>query len=155
MTDQEIAALGPAFAAYLRRFRRCFRQERTANHFDTYCRGLLSDMPRKRVEPIALAAGTAVRTLQEFLTHHAWDEAAMRDELQRRVVREHLPPPGARPRGDVGTVGWVDETSVAKKGDKTPGVQRQYCGASGKIDNCIVTVHLAVRSGAFMPHFRE
>jgi len=47
-------------------------------------------------------------------------------------------------------VGWTDETSVAKKGDKTPGVQRQHCGATGKIDNCIVTVHLACRHGDFM-----
>jgi hypothetical protein len=62
MTDSEIAALGPAFAAYLRRFRGCSRQARTAKHFDAYGRGLLSDLPRKPVEPIALAAGTAVRT---------------------------------------------------------------------------------------------
>ena len=73
MTEQEITALGPAFAAYLRRFRGCFGQDRTAAHFDTYCRGLLSDLPRKSVEPIALAAGTAVRTLQEFLVTARWD----------------------------------------------------------------------------------
>jgi SRSO17 transposase len=111
---------------------------------------LLSDLARKSVEPIALAAGAAVRTLQEFLTHHAWDHDRMRDDIQRRIVRDHLPAPGDAPEGGVGTVGWVDETSVAKKGDKTPGVQRQHCGASGKIDNCIVTVHLAVSSGPFM-----
>ena len=67
MTDEQIRALGPAFAGELRRYRSCFGQDRTAKHFDTYCRGLLSDLPRKTVEPIALAAGTAVRTLQEFL----------------------------------------------------------------------------------------
>jgi SRSO17 transposase len=78
-----------------------------------------------------------------------WDNKRMRDEIQRRVVREHLPAPGNRPQRGVGTVGWIDETSVAKKGDKTPGVQRQYCGASGKIDNCIVSVHLACRNGDF------
>lgn len=149
MTNEQVAALGPAFTEYLRCFRPCFLTSKTFGHLGTYCRGLLSDLPRKSVEPIALSAGCAVRTLQEFLTHHAWDEAAMRDELQRRVVREHLPAPGAIPQGGVGTVGWVDETSVAKKGDKTPGVQRQYCGASGKIDNCIVTVHLACRCGDF------
>jgi SRSO17 transposase len=116
----------------------------------TYCRGLVSDLARKSVEPIALAAGCAVRTLQEFLTGHVWDEQRMRDEVQRRVAREHLPAPGARPAGGVGTVGWIDETSAAKKGDKTPGVQRQYCGARGKVENCIVTVHLACRCGEFM-----
>ncbi len=149
MTGEQIAGLGPAFTAYLHDFRPCFVTGNTFKHLGTYCRGLLSDLARKSVEPIALAAGAAVRTLQEFLTHHAWDHERMRDELQRRVAREHLPAPGAKPAGGVGTVGWLDETSVAKKGDKTPGVQRQYCGASGKIDNCIVTVHLACRCGDF------
>ena len=77
------------------------------------------------------------------------DHERMRDEVQRRVARDHLPAPGGRPAGGVGTVGWVDETGVAKKGDKTPGVQRQYCGATGKVDNCVVTVHLACRCGDF------
>ena len=54
MTDDEIAELGPAFARYLERFRPCFRQARTATHFGTVCRGLLSPLPRKSVEPIAL-----------------------------------------------------------------------------------------------------
>jgi len=86
MTEQQIAALGPAFAAYLRRFRGCFLQGRTASHFGTYCRGLLSDLPRKSVEPIALAAGTAVRTLQEFLSQHAWDHDRARDRLVQIVI---------------------------------------------------------------------
>jgi SRSO17 transposase len=150
MTEDQIAGLGPAFTDYLGGFRKCFPRLPTFKHLGAYCRGLLSDLARKSVEPIALAAGTAVRTLQEFLTHHAWDHGRMRDDIQRRIVRDHLPAPGAAPEGGVGTVGWVDETSVAKKGGKTPGVQRQHCGASGKIDNCIVTVHLAVSSGPFM-----
>jgi SRSO17 transposase len=102
----------------------------------------MSDLPRKSVEPIALASGTAVRTLQEFLSQHVWDHARMRDQLQQRVAREHLPPPGSR-ADPLGVIGLIDETSSVKKGDQTPGVQRQYCGHSGKIDNCIVTVHLA------------
>ena len=82
MTQQEIAALGPAFAAELRGYRHCFKQDRTAGHFDTYCRGLLADLPRKSVEPIALAAGTAVRTLQEFLVTARWDHESTRVTLQ-------------------------------------------------------------------------
>ncbi len=66
MTDQDIARLGPAFSSYLGDYRPCFLQDRTAGHFDNYCRGLLSDLPRKTIEPIALVSGTAVRTLQEF-----------------------------------------------------------------------------------------
>src|SRR3954471_4521270 len=141
MTAERIASLGPALGSFLGGFKSCFVTHNTFGHLGTYCRGLLSDLPRKSVEPIALAAGCAVRTLQEFLTHHTWDHGRMRDQMQRRIVREHLPPPGSKPVGGVGTVGWIDETSVAKKGDKTPGVQRQYCGAGGKVDNCIVPVH--------------
>ncbi len=145
MTEQEIRDLGPAFATYLGGFRDCFLQKRTAAHFDTYCRGLLSDLPRKSVEPVALAAGTAVRTLQEFLITAAWDHGRARDHVQRRVA-DALAGMAADP---VGTVGVIDETSCLKKGDQTPGVQRQYLGCAGKIDNGIVTVHVAVARGRF------
>src|SRR5829696_1389722 len=100
MTDREIAALSPAFARYLGHFRGAFLHRRTAGHFDDYCRGLLSDLPRKSVEPIALACGTAVRTLQEFLVTAHWDEVAMRDRLQRHlagVVADR--PTGSAPSG--------------------------------------------------------
>jgi SRSO17 transposase len=145
MTEQEIRRLGPAFGAYLGRFRECFLQKRTAAHFDNYCRGLLSDLPRKSVEPIALASGTAVRTLQEFLTTAAWDFGGVRD-LHQEQVAEAL---AAVPADPVGTVGVIDETSCAKKGDQTPGVQRQYLGCAGKVENGIVTVHVAVAKGRF------
>src|SRR5438477_5334690 len=117
MTAEQIAALGPAFTTYCGSFARCFPRRETRRHLATYCRGLLSDLARKSVEPIALAAGCAVRTLQEFLASHVWDDQQMRDQIQRRIVREHLPPPGGKPRNGVGTVGWIDETSAAKKGD--------------------------------------
>jgi SRSO17 transposase len=150
MTEDQIAGLRPALSDYLGDFRKFFPRLPTFGHLGVYCRGLLSDLARKSVEPIALAAGAAVRTLQEFLTDHAWDHGAMRDAIQRRIVREHLPAPGAKPINGVGTVGWIDETGVAKKGDKSPGVQRQWCGSRGKVDNCIVSVHLAVQHGEFM-----
>jgi SRSO17 transposase len=145
MTEQEIAGLGPAFVAYLGRYRSCFLQKRTAAHFDNYCRGLLSNLPRKTVEPIALEAGTAVRTLQEFLTTARWDHYHMRDLLQR-----HLADTIAElPADTLGTVGVIDETSCRKWGDETPGVQRQYLGCVGKVDNGIVTVHVGVAKGCF------
>jgi SRSO17 transposase len=145
MTDEQIAALGPAFAAELRRYRDCLGQDRTARHFDNYCRGLLSDLPRKSVEPIALASGTAVRTLQEFLVTSTWDHVAARDRFQRRMADALA----ERPSDPLGTVGVIDETSAAKKGDRTPGVQRQDLGCVGKIDNGIVTVHVGVAKGRF------
>jgi SRSO17 transposase len=145
MTDQQIAELGGAFSSYLGRYRDCFLQGRTAGHFDNYCRGLLSDLPRKSVEPMALASGTAVRTLQEFLVTANWDHLRARDLLQRHVA-QRLP---MLPCDRLGTVGVFDETSAVKKGDKTPGVQRQYLGCVGKIDNGIVTVHVGLARGRF------
>src|SRR5688500_14759827 len=119
MTEQQIQDLGPAFARYLDAFQGCFADHRAVEHLRSYCRGLLSDLPRKSVEPIALASGTAVRTLQEFLKDYTWDHAGVRDRLQRRLTAG----PGDAP-DPLGTVGIVDETSAAKKGTKTPGVQR-------------------------------
>src|SRR3954452_12045971 len=145
MTEQDITDLGPAFAGYLARFRACFGQQRTAAHFDTYCRGLLSDLPRKSVEPIALEAGTAVRTLQEFLATARWDHDHARDTLQAHLGSVIAGPPA----DPLGTVGVVDETSCRKWGDRTPGVQRQYLGCVGKINSGIVTVHVGVARGRF------
>jgi SRSO17 transposase len=145
MTPEQVAAVGPAFASYLREFEGCFVDDRTRGHLHTYCRGLLSDLPRKSVEPIALAAGTAVRTLQEFLRDHVWHQTQMRDQLQQRLAQR----PAPATTDDLGCVGLIDETSQAKKGTKTPGVQRQWCGSLGKKDNCVVTVHLGIVWGQF------
>lgn len=145
MTEQEIRALGPAFGRYLESFRGCFLQTRTMGHFSTFCRALLSDLPRKSVEPIALESGEAVRTLQQFLATGKWDH-----EGSRRVFHERMGEVLARlPDDGVGTIGVIDETSSPKWGDQTPGVQRQYLGCVGKIDNGIVTVHVAVAKGPF------
>lgn len=145
MTEQEIAGMTPAFASYLGRFRDCFIQKRTIAHFDSYCRGLLSDLPRKSVEPIALASGTAVRTLQEFLVTTRWDQERARDRLQQDLAATAA----ALPADALGTVGVIDETSCQKWGDQTPGVQRQYLGCVGKVDNGIVTVHVGLAKGRF------
>lgn len=139
MTDQDFAGVGRAFADYLRAFRPHAGFAPTAGHFGAYCRGLLSGEPRKTVEPLALRAGTTVRTLQVFLKDADWDEAAMGVVLRRTLAAAFAK---ELDRDGLGTVGLVDETGVLKKGTKTPGVQRQYLGCVGKVDNGIVTVHL-------------
>ncbi len=145
MTPEQILALGTAFAAYLRIFEDFIVYRPTAEHLHAYCRGLLSALPRKSIEPMALACGTAVRSLQEFLRDHVWNHFGMRDRLQERLREQ----PALSAAADLGTIGVIDETSVAKKGTKTPGVQRQYCGSRGKVENCIVTVHLGIVRGLF------
>jgi len=133
MDAEQIRRLGPELRRYLRHFDDCFAFAPTRGHLPVYVRGQLSDLPRKSVEPMALAQGVAPRTLQEFLSLLDWDERRMAERLQRLVARDHV---------SAHSVGVIDETGCVKKGDKTPGVHRQYCGASGKIENCVVTVHL-------------
>src|ERR1700744_4711662 len=131
MTERQIIGLGPAFTAFLACFRGCFVSTPTFAHRGPFCRGLLSDRPRKSVEPIALAAGTAVRTLQEFLVTARWGHAAARGTLQRHLATVLAAPPS----DPLGTVGVLDETSGRKWGDHTPGVQRQYLGCVGKVEH--------------------
>ena len=134
MHQSDIANLWPEIERELRRFDPCFAREEPRAHLRTYLRGQFSDLPRKSIEPIALAHGTAPRTLQKFLAQHLWDENGMRDRLQRLVAAEHA---------DDHAVAVLDDTGHPKKGRHTPGVKPQWCGATGKIDNCTVSVHLA------------
>jgi hypothetical protein len=131
MNEEQLDALGSALEDFLHPYLFCCGYTQTFTHLHTYCRGLLSDLPRKTVEPIALASGCAVRTLQEFLKDHRWDSTAVRQLLQRHLAAT-LP---SLPADDLGTVGLIDETSALKSGTKTPGVQRQYLGCVGKIAN--------------------
>jgi SRSO17 transposase len=145
MTDEELDGLGAALDDFLQPYLFCCGYTQTFGHLHTYCRGLLSDLKRKSVEPIALASGAAVRTLQEFLRDHQWQHSQVCAQLQRRVGAELA----GLPDDGLGNVGLVDETSALKSGTKTPGVQRQYLGCVGKIDNGIVTVHLGVCKGRY------
>src|SRR5205085_2466738 len=111
MTAEQIAGLAPAFTGFLSCFRPCFARGDTFAHLGSYCRGLISDLPRKSVEPMALASGAAVRTLQEFLTHHAWDHDALLARIQRRIVERHLPAPSDSSAAvdELGVIGLIDE----------------------------------------------
>ena len=145
MTRRQLRALGPALATFLHHYLFCCAYTQTFAHLRTYVRGLLSDLPRKTCEPLALQGGTPVRTLQEFLKDHDWDAAAVRDLRQQEVAQQL----SLRPDDGLGVVGLIDETSAAKQGTKTPGVQRQYLGCVGKVENGIVTVHLGVCKGRY------
>jgi SRSO17 transposase len=140
MDARQIQKLRPMLNKFLRQFGDCFGRSEPVEHLRTYVTGQLSDLPRKSLEPIADAAGEAPRNLQQFLSRHAWDEERMRDILQQRVARHH---------GHPVSIGVIDDTGHPKKGNKTPGVQRQWCGNTGKVDNCVVTVHLGYTAGSF------
>ena len=125
---------------FLRRFYGSIKTVPSRRHFRTYIQGQLSDLDRKSIEPMALAAGVPPRSLQEFVEIHRWEHEQMRARLQEVVMTDHA---------DDHAVGLIDETSFAKKGAHTAGVQRPYCGATGKTDNCVVTVHLGYATEDF------
>ena len=133
MTADQIRSLQPALAALLETFRPYLKRASNFGHLLAYVLGLLADLKRKSVEPIALAGGAAVRTLQEFLSFLDWDDEAGNDHLQRVVMDGH---------GCARAIGVLDAWGHAKQGRMTPGVARQWCGESGKIDNCVVGQHL-------------
>lgn len=137
MTEQQILGLGDELAVFLAEFDDCFGRSEPRGKLETYVRGQLSELPRKSVEPMALQAGMAPRTLQEFLATDEWDEDRLCGHVRRLVVRDHA---------DDQAIGVVDESGHPKKGDHTAGVSRQYCGNTGKIDNCVMTVHLTYTS---------
>jgi SRSO17 transposase len=96
--------------------------------------GLLADLPRKNCWSIVEHAGDATPDgMQHLLARAVWDEDGVRDDLRAYVV-EHL--------GDHAAVLVVDETGDLKKGTGTVGVQRQYTGTAGKVDNAQVAVYL-------------
>lgn len=140
METDAVLRLRSALTAYLAEFRSCMGKRTNVAHLHTYVEGQLGPLARKSVEPIALAAGTPPRTLQEFLSVFQWDHERLRDMHQRRVARRHH---------HDGAIGIIDGTSFVKKGTKTPCVQRQWCGRVGKVENCVVSVHLGYATPTF------
>lgn len=138
MEAAALVSLLPELERFLARFDDCFVRAEQRSSLRAYVRGQLSDLPRKSIEPMALACGLPPRNLQQFLSLHGWNEGQVRDRVQQVIAREHHDPD---------SVELLDETYHAKKGDKTPGVQRQWCGTKGTTDNCTVTVHLAYVAG--------
>jgi SRSO17 transposase len=133
MTTDEIRALEPNARRRLQRFADCFAKNSSFEYFVSYSLALLAHFDRKSIEPIALWIGAAVRTLQLFLSHFVWDHEKIESRLRQAIVDEY---------GCENAIGVIDGSAHAKQGDKTPGVQRQWCGESGKIDNCVVGQHL-------------
>lgn len=140
MTLNQIAGLGRKLTCFLARFADCFARREPRKLLRVYVRGQLSSLHRKNVEAIALQEGTAPRTLQRFLESIKWDEDKLRDRCQQIVAAEHAHPEA---------IGCVDESGTAKSGQHTVGVGRQYNGNRGKLDNCVVGVHLSYSTPGF------
>jgi SRSO17 transposase len=140
MDARVIMQIKPELTRFLHQFDDCFGRVTTRRYLDLYIEGQLSDLPRKSLEPMADAVGEPPRNLQEFLGLFRWEEPAVRDRLQQYVAQRHA---------HSQSVGVIDETSFVKKGRKTACVQRQHCGAVGKRENCVVSVHLGYATAEF------
>ena len=135
-----IKDVGRELKRFLQRFDDCFSRSEPRENLQRYVQGQLSDLERKSIEPIALAAGVPPRTLQYFLSSVIWDHPRLRDRIEWIVATEYAHP---------NAIGVIDETGNPKKGMYTCGVQRQWCGNTGKVDNCVVGVHLGYVLGDF------
>jgi SRSO17 transposase len=128
------AGLGAVHARIAPRFARAEPRRRVL----AYLRGLLGAVTRKNGWQLVEHAGEDTPDgMQRLLATADWDPDLVRDDLRGYVV-EHL--------GDPGAVLVVDETGFLKKGSTSVGVQRQYSGSAGKVDNCQLGVFLAYAS---------
>jgi len=140
MSLNEMKNLGRQIASFLAMFADCFTSVAGRRLLKVYVQGQLSDIQRKNCEAIALKFDTAPRTLQRFLESIKWDEQQVRDRCQQIVARDHA---------HTEAIGTIDESGIAKSGDCTATAIRQYNGNRGKVENCIVGVHLGYSTPRF------
>jgi SRSO17 transposase len=98
-----------------------------------YVQGLLSDLDGKDIESIAYLHDRDRQGLQKFIGQVEWNHRPLVTELARQIGAELGEPDG---------VLVFDPSAFAKKGAESVGVQRQWCGRLGKIENCQVGVYL-------------
>ena len=128
-----VAALEETYEIY----RPAFERGDQAAHGWVYLKGLLSDLPRKVTERIALRFGKNVRSLQHFMGQSPWScEPAL--EIHQGLVVETL--------GEADGVLLIDESGMVKQGQHSVGVAWQWCGSVGKVSNSQVGVYLGYAS---------
>ncbi len=141
----DVAAWEDAFATVIDRIAPRFTRYEPLRHAAGLMQGLLSGLDRKNCWTIAEQRGhPSPHALQHLLGRAKWDADGVRDDL-RGYVTDHL--------GDTGAILVVDETGDLKKGTHSVGVQRQYTGTAGRIENAQVAVYLtyaAPRGHAFI-----
>jgi len=129
ITDAPGEMIRERFKDHLSRYTPYLGRSENTRHFVTMEQGLLSDLERKSIEPIAIAfeGSQNVRNLTNFMSRSKWDDSGMLNEYNADAS-ERLSHPEGMLTGD--------NTCFEKKGTQSVGVARQYCGSTGKIDNC-------------------
>lgn len=138
MTNDDLAQWADEFEAFHARFARFFQRSEPRDQAAKYLRALMAPVQRKNGWQLAEAVGDqGPQKTQRLLYQARWDTDGVRDELQRFVIERF---------GDAQGIGVIDETGFLKKGDRSAGVQRQYSGTAGKIENCQVGVFLTYQT---------
>jgi len=141
LTPTDLAGILDELHAYHAIFSPLFARREQREWAATYLHGLLLDIPRKSIEPMLLylrgADRNAVRTLQQFVSSGAWEDAPILAQLWQEIATD---------LGDADGVLVVDGSDFPKQGHESVGVKRQYCGQLGKTANCQAGVFLAYAS---------
>lgn len=138
MKLEDLGELEGSFERFTGRFGRFFHRSESREVATKYVQGLLSPVKRKNGWQLSEAVGEEVPdAIQRLLYRTLWDENAVRDELQRYGVEEMSDPEG---------IVVIDETGFLKCGEMSVGVQRQYSGTAGKVENCQLGVFLSYSS---------
>src|SRR5689334_15568846 len=138
MELEDLAPWAEAFAAYCSRFDDLFVRSESRAQARKYLRGLVAPLERKTSWQLAEVAHDATPDrMQRLLYRVPWDADAARDRLEQFVIERFGDPEG---------IGVLDETGIPKKGMRSVGVAKQYCGAVGKLENCQVATLLTYAS---------
>ena len=149
MTRDEVRAAARRVVQWHERFVGLFGRKESREHSLLYLKGLLSNLERKSVEPIALqfsrspdggaATQNEVVAMQGFITTSPWEAGDVFAEIQAVFAEELVP---SISQWSIGTVGVIDESGFVKAGTESVGVANQWCGRLGKTTNCQVGVFL-------------
>lgn len=140
VTVEQVQGWDEAFQEFFLEFSHHFGRVETRWQARKYLRGLMTPIERRNGWTLAEHAGDGTPdSMQALLCSPCFDRDAVRDAVRARIVAEI---------GDPGGVLVADETGFIKKGKRSAGVQRQYTGTSGKVDNCQIGVFLAYHTPA-------
>ena len=147
LSDATVRACRGRLQGFLRRYLPLFYRQEHRDHAEIVLAGRLSHLDRKTCEPIARAAGVGRKSIQRFVGHGAWDDERVMAELRQHVTEEFADP-------DATFV--IDGSTFPKKGTESCGVERQWSGRLGKVDNCQAGVFLTcVSAGRAAPLDRQ
>jgi SRSO17 transposase len=136
VTEARARALLTRLGTFLDQFTTCFSRRAHRTYASRYLQGLLNDSGRKSMQPMhgRLSDPGSYQSLQHFITHSTWEARPF-----WRRLREVMPVRAG--------ILAIDDTGLPKQGTASVGVQRQYCGALGKLANCQVAVSTALIAG--------